>query len=195
MRPDHPVHLARPSVLVGLGLLFAAGAGLSSPAGTAHAATAHKLSGAQHRMIHITPATAARDAVVCVEPRPLCAAADAAAGGQGTAPEAELLRLGLFHICRGYQTGQLSAEDYRTSLIAYPALVAEVAALDLLDRPALGGRDSNEARAVARWLASNPALPAFCRSVPPDAYLPAAILGDTRLAAACLSASPMIPRE
>lgn len=194
MRPDRPVHRALPSALAALGLLLAAGAGLPLPAGTAHAATAYKLSGKQ-RLVSIAPATAGRDATVCVEPRPLCVGAGAAACSEDTAPEAELLRRGLFHICRGYQKGQLSAEDYRTSLAAYPALVAEVAALDLLDRPALGGRDSSEARAVARRLASNPALPVFCRTVPLEAHLAAIVAGDTRLAAACLAASPLIPKE
>lgn len=79
--------------------------------------------GEQTRRVHIEPrATEPSTAkVVCVEPVVLQAA-------QMTSPAAPLYR-----VCKGFQAGAVTAEEYRHLLADFPAILIKAYALDRLD--------------------------------------------------------------
>lgn len=137
-----------------------------------------------------------RDTVVCAEPRPACPAMSGAEVClQGRGGTWDLLRRGLFQICDGFRAGKLSEQEYRAGLVAYPALVAQVAALDFLDQPRFGGPMSAEARTVGGWLNANPALPALCRSLPTEQWLSTATAASVPVAVACSFTINMAAKE
>lgn len=105
------------------------------------------------REIRIGPLAGEADRlVICAEPRPATESALVHA-----------LRRGLFDVCGGYRAGTVSADEYRATLEAYPALVLQTAALAALEQPGLGGASQPQVVALRRQLAANPALPVLCR--------------------------------